>query len=72
MDIIFDSHFAAAPDSMYENINAAYTHSVSSSNLSDKKSAHPLSNNDENMSDDEQVNFLSNISASEFCTSAFN
>lgn len=47
--------FVAAPDSMYEN--STYAHSVTSSNLPDKKPTQPSSfNNDENMSDDEQVN----------------
>lgn len=49
---LFDLHFVATPDSMYEN--SAYAHSVSSSNLSDRKPVHS-SNNDENISDDEQV-----------------
>lgn len=44
---------------MYES--SAYAHSVTSSNLSDKKPVlvHSSSNNDENMSDDEQVNSTS-------------
>lgn len=50
-------HSAAAPDSMYES-SAYSAHSVSSSNLPDKKPLHLSASVDENMSDDEQVNFI--------------